>query len=66
MEKLQMLSPDQREKVAAFVEGLLSDMSVKTGQDIPGVKAGFGGGKGFISNIAEDFDKPLEDFKDYM
>ncbi len=26
----------------------------------------FGSGKGWFSDMAEDFDEPLEDFKDYM
>jgi prevent-host-death family protein len=26
----------------------------------------FGGGKGIITYISDDFDEPLEDFKDYM
>ena len=30
------------------------------------VEKGFGGGKGLIAYMADDFDAPLEDFKDYM
>ncbi|MBC7398780.1 MAG: DUF2281 domain-containing protein [Mucilaginibacter sp.] len=32
----------------------------------PKLKREFGGLKGFVTYIADDFDAPLEDFKDYM
>jgi antitoxin (DNA-binding transcriptional repressor) of toxin-antitoxin stability system len=31
-----------------------------------GKKRVFGGGKGIFTFVSDDFDEPLEDFKDYM
>jgi antitoxin (DNA-binding transcriptional repressor) of toxin-antitoxin stability system len=31
-----------------------------------GKKRVFGGGKGIFTYVSDDFDEPLEDFKDYM
>ena len=35
-------------------------------QEMPAKRGGFGSGKGWFSNISDDFDEPLEDFKEYM
>ena len=65
--KIDLLSDDQRLKLEGYIDALLSD---KADQDILNnnfkVEKGFGGGKGLIAYMADDFDGPLEDFKDYM
>jgi hypothetical protein len=35
-------------------------------EEKPKLKREFGGLKGFVKYMADDFDAPLEDFKDYM
>ena len=59
-EMIDKLPPDSRKEVEALVE-TLSNQSGK-------IKAPreFGSLKGFITYIADDFDAPPEDFKDYM
>ena len=65
--KIAALPDDLKLQVEGFVDALLSD---KANQNIPGnnaiVTRGYGSMKGLIKYIADDFDAPLEDFKDYM
>ena len=65
--KIELLSGDQKLKLEGYVDALLSD---KADQNILNnnfkVEKGFGGGKGLIAYMADDFDAPLDDFKDYM
>jgi hypothetical protein len=65
--KIGLLSDDQKLKLEGYIDALLSD---KADQNILNnnfkVEKGFGGGKGLIAYMADDFDAPLEDFKDYM
>lgn len=65
--KIGLLSEDQKQKLDEFIDALLSD---KTDHDKLNnnfkIKKGFGGAKGLIGYMADDFDAPLEDFKDYM
>ena len=67
VKKIQLLSEDQKLKLESYINGLLSD---KADQNISNnnfkVEKGFGGGKGLIAYMSDDFDAPLEDFKDYM
>lgn len=58
--KLESLSPDLKKEVADFVDFLIS----KSKSHHKAV-AKFGSAKGKIK-MSEDFDEPLEDFKDYM
>lgn len=67
VKKIDLLSEDQKLKLEGYIDALLSD---KDGQNILNngfkIEKGFGGGKGLIAYMADDFDAPLEDFKDYM
>ena len=35
-------------------------------QETPARRGGFGSAKGWFSGMSDDFDEPLEDFKEYM
>jgi hypothetical protein len=67
VKKIDLLSEDQKLKVEGYIDALLFD---KSDQYIPNnnlkVEKGFGGGKGLIAYMADDFNAPLDDFKDYM
>lgn len=65
LEKIQSLPYDKQKEVVDFVDSLIFKTSVEKNDDFQ-IKPGFGGGKGFILYMADDFDEPLEDFKDYM
>lgn len=58
--KLESLPPDLKKEVNDFVDFLISKS--KSGQRKP---AKFGSAKGKI-RMSDDFDAPLDDFKDYM
>lgn len=47
-------------------DGRTSRVEVEPFQEIPAKRGGFGNGKGWFTNISDDFDEPLEDFKEYM
>jgi len=74
--KMNLLSVDQKHRLENMVDAMLSDSNIhisdtdnSEGKQIPEsfkIKAGFGGGKGIFGSIADDFDAPLDDFKDYM
>jgi len=67
VKKIELLTGEQKLQLEGYLDALLSD---KTDRDILNhnfkVKKGFGGGKGLIAYMADDFDAPLDDFKDYM
>ena len=44
----------------------LNLIKVQTSEEPKRKKRKFGSMKGLVINIADDFDQPLEDFKDYM
>jgi len=59
-EMINKLPPDSRKEVEALVDALSNQGGkVKAPRE-------FGSLKGFITYIADDFDAPPEDFKDYM
>jgi hypothetical protein len=62
--KIAQLPPEGKKKAEAFVDALLAELKKPAGEQKP--KAVFGSGKGMIAYMADDFDAPLEDFKDYM
>ena len=70
MELVQMIDKlplDQKKEVENYVAGLLKNNK----KDEPVVsekrpKMRFGDLKGFITYISDDFDEPMEEFKDYM
>jgi hypothetical protein len=47
-----------------LVSALVSDIGLPSADEKTRMK--FGELKGFVTYIADDFDEPLEDFKDYM
>jgi hypothetical protein len=65
--KIASLPDALKLKVEGYVDALLSD---KGDQNISSsnfkVEKGFGGGRGIIAYMADDFNAPLDDFKDYM
>jgi hypothetical protein len=61
--KIEKLPPEKQAEVEDFVEFLMSKVSVKDSQDKR--KPVFGSGKGMFI-MHDDFDEPLEDFKEYM
>jgi hypothetical protein len=74
--KVARLPEDLKLKVEGYIDALLSekgislndltDVSDESGKEPFVIKPGFGGGKGIFSYMADDFDEPLNDFKDYM
>lgn len=67
LELIEKLPADKKKEVEDFVGFLVA----KTNTSLPGflkngIKPGFGGGKGIIAYMSDDFDEPLDDFKDYM
>ncbi|HEY9197044.1 MAG TPA: DUF2281 domain-containing protein [Mucilaginibacter sp.] len=72
--KFEQLPDNLKLKVEGYIDALLSEINIAetnalTGSSQKGsaeVKSGFGGGKGIIVYMADDFDAPLDDFKDYM
>jgi len=72
--KIDLLSDDQVLKVDGYINSLLEQHKISranidnklTTKATDEIKPGFGGGKGIFGYMADDFDEPLEDFKDYM
>lgn len=64
-EKIKDLPNELKLKVEGYVDGLLEE--AKTHLSGAGLKERqFGGLKGYFGKMSDDFDEPLEDFKDYM
>jgi hypothetical protein len=67
VKKIDLLSADKKLKLENYLEALLKDeVDQHRLNNYFKVEKGFGGGKGLIAYMADDFDAPLEDFKDYM
>jgi hypothetical protein len=67
LEKIEKLPADKKKEVEDFVDFLIAKSNPEveiSSNEKP--KSGFGSMKGLIKFMAEDFDAPLEDFKDYM
>lgn len=62
--KLETLPPALKEEAKAFIESLV-EKSKKQQSEWKAEKPIFGSLKGKI-HLAEDFDAPLDEFKDYM
>jgi uncharacterized protein YeeX (DUF496 family) len=62
IEIIKKLPSDKQKEVEDFVSSLITD--TKQGNSKTG--RGYGSMKGLIKYMADDFDAPLEDFKDYM
>jgi Protein of unknown function (DUF2281) len=66
LENLEKLPESLKEDVLHYVESLVAQHSkTLAATEKPAKRGGFGIWKGKIK-IADDFDEPLEDFKDYM
>jgi hypothetical protein len=59
--KIEALPPDLKKEALAFIEKLIQ----KNKKNKPESLAGFGSLKGKI-HLSDDFDEPLDDFKEYM
>lgn len=66
IEKIEKLSPELQAKVEETVDQLLIAKEDGIENDDPEIKSGFGGAKGIIIYIADDFDEPFDEFKEYM
>lgn len=68
LDLIEKLPADKKKAVEDLVSVLISDTNVKDSQLTSNEKQRmqFGDLKGFVINISDDFDEPLEDFKDYM
>ena len=62
IEKFEKLSPTGQTLIEKEIEKLYEQEHIEI-SDKP--RAKFGGLKGFVKYIADDFDAPLEEFKDY-
>ena len=68
--KFDKLPDNLKLKVEGYIDALLEENNRilrehQSGAEVK-IKSGFGGAKGIITYMADDFDEPLEDFKDYM
>jgi len=66
VEIIDKLPPDKKRVVENLVAELVSDVNKGIGEPVKKERMKFGDLKGFVTYIADDFDEPLEDFKDYM
>lgn len=62
LEKIKSLPEDSKEELYEYLNKLVSKNGVKLK---PKGKRGFGSMKG-VFKMSDDFDEPLEDFKEYM
>jgi Protein of unknown function (DUF2281) len=60
--KIERIPKEKIEEVSDFIDFIIQKAESK--QEKP--KPVFGSGKGLIMYMSDDFDEPLEDFKDYM
>jgi nucleoid DNA-binding protein len=63
--KLAQLPAEKQKEVQDFIDSLVAQVQTKKEEKGEVNKSGFGALKGTIW-MADDFDEPLEDFKDYM
>jgi hypothetical protein len=75
--KIAQLPADLKLKAEGYVDALLNEYNLKPTDDNISAsneahqnqvkpRAGFGSMKGLIKYMADDFDAPLDEFKDYM
>ncbi len=60
---IESLPADKKSELEGVLLSWKAELASKQHTDI---KPGFGGGKGIIGYMADDFDEPLDDFKEYM
>ncbi|MEO6149107.1 MAG: DUF2281 domain-containing protein [Mucilaginibacter sp.] len=69
---IELLPDDDQQQVENMIQALLKKRNINSittseGQNEPNErKPIFGSGKGMFGEMSDDFDEPLEDFKDYM
>jgi hypothetical protein len=67
IELINKLPADKQKEIEQFIGSLIAENSAKNVKRTKiEIKAGFGGGKGIFGEMADDFDEPLKEFKDYM
>ncbi|MBS1528967.1 MAG: DUF2281 domain-containing protein [Bacteroidetes bacterium] len=62
IEMISKLPSDKQKEVEDFISSLVAGTHPGDSK----VQRGYGSMKGLIKYMADDFDAPLEDFKDYM
>jgi len=62
IELINRLPSDKQKEVEDFVSSLVTDAKPGSSK----TDRGYGSMKGLIKYMADDFDAPLEDFKEYM
>jgi len=63
--KIAKLPDSSKLKLEGYVDALLDEVKQRAAGQTE-IQKRFGGLKGFVTYIADDFDDPLEEFKDYM
>ena len=68
---IKQLPEDKKKEVETLVYALASESNIEilhsnTTNEDSKKRMMFGDLKGFVNYISDDFDEPLEDFKDYM
>jgi hypothetical protein len=66
IKKIKELPEDLQLKAEGYIDSLLEQAKQANLVSEPDVNRGYGSMKGLIKYISDDFDAPLEDFKDYM
>lgn len=64
IEKISKIPKEKEKEVEAFLDKILDQIKKQESQ-ATGKRGGFGALKGMIV-MADDFDEPMEDFKEYM
>jgi hypothetical protein len=67
LEMISKLPLDKQKEVEDFVSSIIAQTNSESKRK-PSIeiKPGFGGGKGIFGYMADDFDEPLDEFKEYM
>ncbi|RYY36387.1 MAG: DUF2281 domain-containing protein [Sphingobacteriaceae bacterium] len=65
IEKIERVPEELKPKLAAFVDELLEEAKQHLNQSVVQERQ-FGAMKGLFGTLPDDFNEPLEDFKDYM
>jgi len=67
IEIIKKLPADKQKEVEDFIGSLINETNAQVQKDFKsGIKPGFGGGKGIFGKMADDFDEPLDEMKEYM
>lgn len=64
--KIELLNFNEKLKIEGYVDALLDEKGENLFTSPIEIKSGFGGGKGLIAYMADDFDAPLKEFHEYM